>query len=289
MARSLAWMLAAAIVAASMLAALWGSRPAAGVPFVLVSLAGIFVVAYAMWRMFRKWQYIVLLPVTIFPIFAVWMVGVEFRFMVILGLALAVWIALAALTHLFRQAKATQGDGSLLASLARQPLHFWGMHLAHIGVAVFVAGVTIVGAHEEEKDVKMAPGDSVRVAGYSFRLLGVKEVQGPNYTAWQGEVELSRDGRFQRRLHPEKRFYASSAMPMTEAAIDAGVLRDVYVSLGEPIDRARPEGEWAVRVYYKPLVDWIWGGCTLMALGGLLAAFDRRYRNKARKTGKTPL
>jgi cytochrome c-type biogenesis protein CcmF len=97
---------------------------------------------------------------------------------------------------------------------------------------------------------------------------------------------LSKNDRFQRRLYPEKRFYNSSAMPMTEAAIDAGILRDVYVSLGEPIDRAHPEAEWAVRVYYKPLVDWIWGGCFLMALGGLIAMLDRRYRTNRRNTQK---
>ena len=92
------------------------------------------------------------------------------------------------------------------------------------------------------------------------------------------------DGRFVKKMNPEKRNYHSSAMPMTEAAIDAGLLRDVYVSLGEPIDRDKPEGEWAVRVYYKPFVDWIWGGCVLMSLGGLLAMLDRRYRVKSRRS-----
>ncbi|MDR1889508.1 MAG: heme lyase CcmF/NrfE family subunit [Zoogloeaceae bacterium] len=207
----------------------------------------------------------------------------DWRPLIALGLLAAVWIFLAAKLHFWRQAKATQGSGSFIAACFRQPLHFWGMHIAHIGVAIFVAGVTIVGGYEEEKDVKMAPGDSVRVAGNEFLLLGVRQVKGPNYVAWQGEVELSKNGRFQRRLFPEKRIYHSSSMPMTEAAIDASLLRDVYISLGEPIDRARPEAEWAVRVYYKPLVDWIWGGCVLMALGGLIAMLDRRYR--CRKPG----
>jgi cytochrome c-type biogenesis protein CcmF len=152
------------------------------------------------------------------------------------------------------------------------------MHLAHLGVAVFVVGVTMVGGYEEEKDVKMAPGDTVSVAGYTFRFLGVTRVEGPNYVALRGDVELLADGRSLRHLYPEKRNYVSSAMPMTEASIDAGFLRDVYVSLGEAIDRDHPEGEWALRVYYKPFVDWIWGGCILMALGGLLAILDRRYR-----------
>ena len=138
---------------------------------------------------------------------------------------------------------------------------------------------------QDEKDVKLAPGESVDVAGYHFVFNGVKQVNGPNYVAAQGDFDLTVDGKFQRKMNPEKRNYHSSAMPMTEAAIDAGFLRDVYVSLGEPIDRTKPEGEWAVRVYYKPFVDWIWGGCVLMSIGGLLAMLDRRYR-LARRSDK---
>ena len=156
------------------------------------------------------------------------------------------------------------------------------MQLAHLGVAVFVVGVTMVKGYEQEKDVRMEVGDTVTVAGYTFTFKGVEQRRGPNYLALAGEVELSRDGRMLRTLYPEKRNYASSSMPMTEAAIDSGFLRDVYVSLGEPIDRQNVAGAWAVRVYYKPFVDWIWGGCGLMALGGLLAMLDRRYRVRAR-------
>ncbi|MDR0736403.1 MAG: heme lyase CcmF/NrfE family subunit [Zoogloeaceae bacterium] len=199
-----------------------------------------------------------------------------------LGVFLAAWIFLAALLHFFRQARATQGGGSLIASALKQPLHFWGMHLAHIGVAVFVAGVTVVGAYEAEKNVKMAPGDTVGIDGFRFRFLGVQSVEGPNYQALRGEMELLENDRLPRRLFPEKRFYRHSAMPMTEAAIDAGLWRDAYVALGDPLDRERPGGEWVVRVYVKPLVNWIWGGAFLMALGGLLALFDRRYRNRRR-------
>ena len=176
----------------------------------------------------------------------------------------------------------TRAGRSFLAAALSQPRHFFGMHLAHIGIAVFVVGVTMVSSFQEEKDVKMAPGESVDVAGYHFTFKGVRAVDGPNYAAARGEFDLAVDGRFVRTMHPEKRNYHSSAMPMTEAAIDAGFLRDVYVSLGEPIDRNKPEGEWAVRVYYKPFVDWIWGGCVLMALGGLVAMLDRRYRIRSR-------
>ena len=164
------------------------------------------------------------------------------------------------------------------------------MHLAHIGIAVFVVGVTMVSSFQEEKDVKMAPGDSVDVAGYHFTFNGVRAVEGPNYVAAQGDFDLVGQRQVPAQDESGKAQLPLVAMPMTEAAIDAGFLRDVYVSLGEPIDRDKPEGEWAVRVYYKPFVDWIWGGCVLMALGGLLAMLDRRYRVKARasSTVETP-
>ncbi|MEN9473162.1 MAG: hypothetical protein RLZZ495_1251, partial [Pseudomonadota bacterium] len=146
---------------------------------------------------------------------------------------------------------------------------------AHIGIAVFAFGVTMVGGFQEEKDVRMEPNDTITVGGYQFKMLGVKEVAGPNYRAMRGEFEVGQVNTTSKLLlYPEKRNYFSSTMPMTEAAIDVGFTRDVYVSLGEPL-----EGQaWAVRVYFKPFVDWIWGGCVLMALGGLLAMLDRRYR-----------
>ena len=207
-----------------------------------------------------------------------------------LGLLLATWIVCTAILNFVGRVQHTRAGRSFLAAALKQPRHFFGMHLAHIGIAVFVVGVTMVSSFQEEKDVKMAPGDSVDVAGYHFTFKGVRAVEGPNYAAAQGDFDLSVDGKFIRKMNPEKRNYHSSQMPMTEASIDAGILRDVYVSLGEPIDRDKPEGEWAVRVYYKPFVDWIWGGCVLMALGGLLAMLDRRYRVKARasSTVKTP-
>ncbi len=204
-----------------------------------------------------------------------------------LGLFLAAWIVATAGLNFVDRVQHTRAGRSFVAAALAQPRSFFGMHLAHLGVAVFVVGVTMVMSFQEEKDVKLGPGQSVDVAGYHFTFNGVKAVQGPNYVAAQGDFDLAVDGRFVRKLNPEKRNYHSSAMPMTEAAIDAGLLRDVYVSLGEPIDRDKPEGEWAVRVYYKPFVDWIWGGCVLMALGGLFALLDRRYRVKAR-AGATP-
>ncbi|MCX7165567.1 MAG: heme lyase CcmF/NrfE family subunit [Rhodocyclales bacterium] len=167
----------------------------------------------------------------------------------------------------------------------RPTASFWGMQIAHLGIAVFVVGVAMVGGYQEEKDVRMEPGDTVHVGGYGFRLIGVKEAPGPNYRASVGIVELSKDGRVLKTLNPEKRNYFSSQMPMTEAAIDAGLTRDVYVSLGEPLGSA---GAWSVRVYYKPFVDWIWGGCLLMGLGGFIAMLDRRYRLRVKATANLP-
>ncbi|MBI2307172.1 MAG: heme lyase CcmF/NrfE family subunit [Rhodocyclales bacterium] len=201
-----------------------------------------------------------------------------------LGILLAAWIVLAGTLNFVGRVQATRAGQSFFAGVLKQPGHFFGMHTAHVGVAAFVIGVTMVQSYQEEKDVKMAPGETVSVAGYEFRFNGVREVKGPNYVALAGDFDLSKDGKLLKKMYPEKRNYASSGMPMTEAAIDAGFLRDLYVSLGEPIDRLRPEGEWAVRVYHKPFVDWIWGGCVLMALGGLIAIADRRYRVKARQS-----
>jgi cytochrome c-type biogenesis protein CcmF len=188
--------------------------------------------------------------------------------LVAIGMLAAAWIVASTAMQIIERLK----TGSAPAS-------FWGMHIAHLGIAVFVVGVTMVGGYQEEKDVRMAPGDTVSIGKYTFAFIGIREAQGPNYTAFVGDVDLSVDGRVVKRMNPEKRNYATSSMPMTEAAIDASLTRDVYVSLGEPL----PDGAWAIRVYYKPFVDWIWFGCLFMALGGLIAALDRRYRLRARK------
>lgn len=193
--------------------------------------------------------------------------------LVALGLTLVFWILLASMVQIYRQLKDTVNWKST-------PLSFWGMHVAHIGVAVCVVGITMVKGYETEKDVRMAIGDTVSVGGYTFRLTGIRAEPGPNYNADVGNVELIRDGRVLRTLHPEKRTYFSSTMPMTEAAIDTSLTRDVYVSLGERLEGGTNTA-WAMRVYHKPFITWIWGGCLLMALGGAMAALDRRYRKKA--------
>jgi cytochrome c-type biogenesis protein CcmF len=192
----------------------------------------------------------------------------QFTWLAGLGFLLAFWIIASGCLQIIRQIK-----------MGKPTRSFIGMQLAHLGIAVFVIGITMVGAYQEEKDVRMLAGDTVNVGGYQIQLEGVELVPGPNYEAMRGTFVLTKNGSPQGTLYPEKRNYFSSTMPMTEAAIDAGLTRDVYVSLGEELsDKA-----WAVRVYYKPFVDWIWGGCLLMALGGVLAISDKRYRIKLKR------
>ena len=196
-----------------------------------------------------------------------------------LGLAMGWWLVASIATDLWGRIRPIDGL-SLTTRARRLPRAAVGMMAAHLGVAVFIFGVTMVKGFEQERDVRMAINDSTTVAGYTFTLRGLKEVPGPNYSAVQGTVEVSRDGRKVMDMLPEKRIYRVQTMPMTEAAIDTGFTRDLYVSLGEEVDN----GAWIVRIYYKPFVDWIWGGCLLMALGGVLAATDRRYRVRGTAT-----
>jgi len=197
--------------------------------------------------------------------------------MIAFGLALAFWIFAASFVSLKERIRNFQGG--LWARLAAQPRSYWGMLLAHVGVGVFIVGVTVVKGYETERDLRMEIGDTVTVGRHTFRFDGVRDVTGPNYRGARGNVTVSRDGKVIETLHPEKRVYNAQQMPMTEAAIDTGLFGDLYVSLGEPVEN----GAWSVRVYSKPFVTWIWGGSFLMALGGLLAIFARRYRLAARR------
>ena len=190
-----------------------------------------------------------------------------------LGILLAIWILATAVVSI--RERVVHGDGgSVIARLAGVPRAYWGMLLAHCGIAVFVIGVTMVKGFETEQDVRMNVGETATIGDYTFRFDGVRDVMGPNYVAVQGAFHVSRDGRESAVLHPEKRRYTATNQIMTEAAIDTGLVRDLYVSLGEPLE----DGAWSVRLYHKPFVDWIWGGCLIMALGGVLAVSDRRYR-----------
>jgi cytochrome c-type biogenesis protein CcmF len=192
---------------------------------------------------------------------------------------LAFWVFTTTLLNLRQRLKGR--EGSLGVRIKSQSRSYYGMLLAHLGVGVFIIGVTMVKGYETERDVRMNVDDTVQAGGYEFRFDGVRDQDGPNYKASQGRVTVSKNGEVVTQLFPEKRVYNASGMPLTEAAISPGLLRDLYVSLGEPIPNSN--GAWAVRIYIKPFVDWIWAGCLFMALGGMLAISDRRYRIRSRK------
>ena len=203
----------------------------------------------------------------------------EWKPLVSLGLLLALWIVTTAALNLRDRLRSASGQFSIFQKLRMQSRSYYGMHLAHIGVAVFIVGVTLVTGYETEKDVRMAVGETVHVGGYDFRFGGVTDIAGPNYRAARAEIQITKDGSPHRTMYPEKRSYVASENVMTETAIDTGLFRDLYISLGEPLSG----GAWSVRVHYKPFVSWIWGGALLMALGGGLAVMDRRYATAAQK------
>ncbi len=192
------------------------------------------------------------------------------------GVAVAVWIILTSLQAMRDQmvVKSTsQGEAKKLRNLS---LSFYGMTIAHIGVAVFVIGVVVSNAFSVEKDVRIEPNKPLEVAGYTFIFEGTTRQDGPNYKADRGLVKVLNNNKEIKVLYPEKRLYTVQNMPMTEAAIDWGFTRDIYVALGEHLGA----GAWSMRVYYKPFIRWIWLGGLLMALGGLLSASDKRYRRR---------
>jgi len=200
---------------------------------------------------------------------AIWTLTERGTWLTGMGIALATWVVVGLLMQIAIRMKKP----------GRIPPSFWGMHLAHLGIAVITVGITMVKSYEVERDVRMGLNDTVTIENYSFELTGVSDLDGPNYKALRGDVKVTKDGKYLEMLYPEKRKYFSSAMPMTEAGIDSGFFRDLYVSLGEPIEGERLQ--WSVRVFYKPFVSWLWYGAILMVLGGLLAVSDRRYRKSA--------
>lgn len=191
-----------------------------------------------------------------------------------LGLTLALWtVAITGLALMERVGK----QGFSWQRLASIPAGFYGMSIAHLGIAVFVVGITLTSVYSVEKDVRLAPNESVDMSGYLFQFHGVKETQGENYVAQQAYVTVSHNGKQVAELEPQKRVYQVQTMPMTEAAIDAGLFRDLFVAIGEPLGK---QGAWSLRIYYKSFIRWIWLGAVFMAIGGLCAACDRRYRIK---------
>ena len=193
--------------------------------------------------------------------------------MAMLGMSLALWVILSSISAL-RERLAPHYNWRHV------PRGFWGMQLGHIGLAVFVIGATLTSIYSSEKDIRLEPGQSYEMGGYRFLFKGVDTIQGPNYTAYRGSLVATRNGEFVADMSPEKRTYLVQKMPMTEAAIDEGWFRDLFVALGEDLGK----GAWSLRLYHKPYIAWLWMGSVLMAFGALLAATDRRYRVLARRS-----
>ncbi len=196
--------------------------------------------------------------------------GGEFNALVSMGMILAMWVFLVVIKEMVNQYKLTR----------KITISHLGMTIAHAGIAITIVGVTLVSVYESETNIKMALNEKVIISGYEIEFSGIKYVEGPNYSAEQGQINVYKDGDFVALLKPERRAYRVQTMGMTEAGIDPGLLRDVYVALGDPL----PDGAWAVRVHYKPFVRWIWLGAIFMCLGGIFSMLDKRYRSK--KTSK---
>ena len=201
-----------------------------------------------------------------------WMLGA------FIGIAMALWITVTAVIAVYERFH----HRSLMSALRSTPAGFYGMLLGHVGIAVFIVGITLTSLYTLEKDLRMAPGDTYTVAGYEFTFHGVRDFNVENYVATRGGFSVrSLDSDYRADMFPEKRVYPVQTNPMTEAAIDAGLTRDLFIALGEPLDS---KGAWAVRIYYKPYIRWIWLGAIIMAIGGVFAASDRRYRRLARSS-----
>ena len=200
----------------------------------------------------------------------------------VLAIMLCLFVVFSHVEDVVRRALAY--DRGLAGGLGKLGRGYYGMVLAHCGLAVLVAGVTVVSYHEVERDVRMAPGDVAEVGGYRFEFDQMSTYRGANFDSRRGHFLVTRDGKAVTEMNPEKRTYRAGGQVMTEAAIDGRVMRDLYVALGEPL-----EGDaWAVRIYYKPMVRWIWLGALIMALGGALALTDARYRKNIGRRDEEP-
>ena len=199
----------------------------------------------------------------------------QMRYMATLGLVLSVWILVTTVQEVLQRTENRSADSSsFMARLTSLTPSHWGMVLGHVGFAVTLIGITLVSNFEQEKDVRMHIGDRTEVAGYEFVFTAVKPLQGPNYNGYTGHVDVYQGQNKVASLDPQKRFYPVQRNTMTEAGIDSGISRDLFVAMGEQLS----DGAWALRLYVKPFVNWIWFGAAIMALGGVCSMADRRYR-----------
>jgi cytochrome c-type biogenesis protein CcmF len=266
--------------------ALTGAKLSVGPPYfnaLFIPLMALLMVVMAVGVLVRwkdtpvKWLVGMLGPVLLGSVALAVVAGIaygDFNWAVLATFLLAAWVLLAGARDIVDK---TRHKGLIkgLPSLTRS---YWGMQLAHLGIAVCALGVVLSSQNSAERDLRLAPGESMELAGYHFIFEGAKHFEGPNFTSDKGTVRVVRNGKEVAVLHPEKRLYTVQSSMMTEAGIDAGFTRDLYVALGEPLG----DGAWAVRVHVKPFVRWIWFGGLLTGFGGLLAALDRRYRVKVK-------
>lgn len=202
----------------------------------------------------------------------------QFNIAIVIAVTLSAWLVLSLFQDLRTKLR---NSPSFMVGLKRLSPSYYGMLLAHLGVAISAMGICIDSHYKDERDIRMAVGEQYQTGGYLMEFKGVSDVVGPNYRAKQGLILARSENHLSKiiELRPEKRRYLSGGSVMTEAAIDAGVFRDLYVALGQPLE----DGAWAIRVHYKPFVRWIWFGAILMTLGGLLTVWDKRYRAVKRK------
>jgi cytochrome c-type biogenesis protein CcmF len=198
----------------------------------------------------------------------IWFSAAEYSTIAALTLAAAFWVVIMSLQDVRLKAQSV--------ALTRLPAGYWGMLCAHCGLALCALGVGLSSAYDSQRDMRMELGEVVEVAGYAFEFSGLSEVQESNYRATRGLISVSQSGRLVASLTPEKRHYQSGGQVMTEAAIDAGLTRDLFVALGEPLSG----DSWAIRVQVKPFVRCIWLGGLMMGIGGLIAVADKRYRRR---------
>ena len=205
------------------------------------------------------------------------------QYMGVLGMILVFWILDTTVQEVLQRVNANPSNTSTFTKLRKLTPSHWGMVLGHIGFAISIIGITLVSNYELERDVRMEVGETVELGGYAFTFTDVKPFQGPNYTADVGVFDVNKADEFVVHLEPEKRMYTVQRMPMTEAAIHSTVSRDLFIAMGEPLD----DGAWAVRIYIKPFVAWLWAGAVVMAIGGIFSISDKRYRmTKVKKVTK---
>ncbi len=193
-------------------------------------------------------------------------------FQTLVGVFLTFWVTTLTVTDFYYKSKQKKGFNPKKIAAS-----YYGMYLAHLGIAAIVLGVVLSSHMSIEKNVRLGIGESVVISGYDILFKKLEPIQGPNFTAMRGEFIVSEEGEQVAVMHPEKRRYMASGQAMTEAAIDPSLARDIYIALGEPLQGSE---DWAVRIYVKPFVRFIWFGGILMFLGGLLALSDKRYRKK---------